>query len=75
MHELSIREMRAALGNLDRLADESGELIVTRHGQAIARILPIKSRKPRPSHADLRNRTPRLVISSAELIRSERDER
>ena len=75
MHELSVREMRASIGRLDRLVDESGELIVTRHGEAIARILPVHPRKPRPNHADLRSRMPRLVIPSAALISSERDER
>jgi len=75
MHELTIREMREALGRLDRLVDASGELILTRRGKAIARILPVQPRKPRPSHADLRERMSRLSTPSADLIREERDER
>jgi len=75
MHELNIREMRASLGQLDQLIDEVGELVVTRHGKAIARILPVQGHKIRPTHADLRNRTARLKVNSATLIREDRDER
>ena len=75
MHKLTVREMRESIGRLDRLMDESGELIVTRHGKAIARILPVHPRKSRPDHADLRNRMARLATPSSELIRRERDER
>ena len=75
MRELNIREMRAAIGRLDRLVDESGEVIVTRHGQPVARILPVRPHRPRPDHSDLRRRMPRLTTPSADLIGDERDER
>lgn len=75
MHHLSVREMRAAIGQLDHLVDESGELIITRRGKAIARILPVDRRRRRPSHSDLRARMPHLEIDSGALIRDERDER
>lgn len=74
MHKISIREMRSSVGKLDRLVDEAGELIVTRHGKAIARILPVQRKRQRPSHSDLRNRTRRLETNSETLIRNERDE-
>jgi antitoxin (DNA-binding transcriptional repressor) of toxin-antitoxin stability system len=67
--------MRASIGRLDRLVDESGELVVTRHGKAIARIVPVGTRKTRPDHSDLRSRMPRLATPSADLISNERDER
>ena len=54
---------------------ESGELIVTKRGKAIARVLPIKGRKNRPDHADLRGCMPRLNEPSEALIAAERDER
>ncbi|GAB6040682.1 type II toxin-antitoxin system Phd/YefM family antitoxin [Endothiovibrio diazotrophicus] len=75
MHQLSIREMRASLGQLDRLVSDAGELVVTRNGKAIARILPIGAPRTRPDHADLRRRTAPLEVDSATLIREERDER
>jgi antitoxin (DNA-binding transcriptional repressor) of toxin-antitoxin stability system len=75
MKELNVREMRAAIGRLDELVDDAGELIVSRRGKAIARILPIAARRQRPDHADLRSRMPRLSTPSEALIRDERDER
>ncbi len=67
--------MRESIGKLDRLVDEAGEIIVTRNGKAIARILPIKGSRQRPSHAELRQSLPRSKMSSATLIRADRDER
>lgn len=75
MNELSVREMRAAIGRLDKLVAESGELIITRHGRPIARILPITGGVTRPDHAELRKQTPLLETSSATPISQERDER
>lgn len=75
MKELNVREMRAAIGQLDKLVEEAGEIIVSRRGSPIARILPVAGKRRRPDHADLRARTRRLSTSSAVLIRAERDER
>ncbi len=75
MKTLSIREMRSTLGCLETLVSESGEIVVTRRGKPIARVLPIAGHKPKPDHADLRKTMPRLAISSEELIAAERDER
>lgn len=75
MHKINIRKMRTSIGNLGNLVDEAGELMVTRHGKAIARILPVRRQRQRPSHSDLRNRTECLATGSEILIRGERDER
>lgn len=72
MQTINVREMCASIGQLDHLVDEAGELIITRQGKAIARILPIQ-RKRRPTHSDLRNRTKCLAVNSETLIRRERD--
>lgn len=74
MKTLSIREMRQALGRLDRLLEEEREIIVARRGQAIARILPIAPARRMPSHADLRAEMAELD-DSTERIRRDRDER
>jgi antitoxin (DNA-binding transcriptional repressor) of toxin-antitoxin stability system len=74
MKTLSIREMRGALGRLDQLIAQEGELIVTRRGKAIARVSPFKPQRSMPSHADHRSRLPRLS-PSAELVREDRDAR
>lgn len=75
MQQLSIREMRESIGQLDHLVNEAGEIIITRHGKAIARVLPIKGSRQRPSHAELRGFLPRSKVSSTTLIRADRDER
>jgi antitoxin (DNA-binding transcriptional repressor) of toxin-antitoxin stability system len=75
MKMLNIREMRASIGRLEELVNDAGELIVSRRGQPIARILPVSPRRPRPDHADLRARIPQLSPPSVVLIREERDER
>jgi antitoxin (DNA-binding transcriptional repressor) of toxin-antitoxin stability system len=74
MKELSIREMRASLGQLDRLLEREGEIVLTRRGTRVARLLPMKQNRKLPSHRDLRKRMP-LLSSSAELVRADRDER
>ena len=75
MKELNVREMRANIGRLDELLEEAGELIISRRGQPIARVLPVSRQRQRPDHADLRRRTALLTTPSADLIRAERDER
>jgi antitoxin (DNA-binding transcriptional repressor) of toxin-antitoxin stability system len=75
MKEINVREMRASIGRLEELVDEAGELVISRHGKPIARVLPMPGRRARPDHADLRARMPRLSQPSEVLIRAERDER
>lgn len=75
MKELNIREMRANVGRLDELVATEGELVITRHGKAIARVLPMPQHRQWPDHAELRQRMSPLKTPSSELIRAERDER
>jgi antitoxin (DNA-binding transcriptional repressor) of toxin-antitoxin stability system len=75
MKELTIREARQSLTHLDRLLETEGEVVITRRGRVIARVQPSEPKRSMPSHADLRAKMPRLTISSAELLRDERDAR
>ena len=75
MRNLSIREIRKELAQLDDLVTREGEIVVTRRGQPIARLLPLRSKRRMPSHADLRASMPRLKKGSEKHIRAERDER
>ncbi|HZA29313.1 MAG TPA: type II toxin-antitoxin system prevent-host-death family antitoxin [Gammaproteobacteria bacterium] len=75
MKQLSIRELRSELPHIDDLLRHEGEILITRRGTPIARVLPIRTATKIPSHADLRARVPRLVRGSEEYIRADRDER
>lgn len=75
MKELSIREFRAAIGNLDEIAEQVGEITITKHGKPILRVLPIHPKLERPLHGDLRQKMPRLKVSSSQRIREDRDDR
>jgi prevent-host-death family protein len=72
---MTIRKIRESIGQLEEMVSESGEIVVTKRGAPIARIVPISGARPRPSHADLRRQIPAPAIASSELIRAERDER
>ena len=75
MKEISVREMRASIGRLDELVLEAGELVISRYGKPIARVLPMPGRGARPDHANLRAQIPFLPEPSEALIRAERNER
>ena len=74
MKTLSIREMRKSLGQLGELVGDEGELVITRHGKAIARVVPVDARRMIPSRSELRRSMPKLR-SSADLVREDRDGR
>ncbi len=75
MKTLTIREMRGALTHLDELLDEEGEILITRRGRAVARLLPVRRRGAAPSHAELRAAMPRMAEGSEALVRKDRDAR
>jgi prevent-host-death family protein len=75
MKQLTIRQMRGALGRLDQLVAVEGEIVVTRRGRPLARIVPVRIAGAAPSHADLRASMPRLRTPSEALVRADRDER
>ena len=74
MRRLSIREAREQLRVIDQLVAKEREIIVTRRGRPVARILPLSGPRRLPSRASLRAKMPCLTPSEA-LVRSERDER
>jgi antitoxin (DNA-binding transcriptional repressor) of toxin-antitoxin stability system len=75
MREISVRELRAELGRLGELLERERELVITRHGQPIARVLRLGLRPRRPSHAGLRAAMPRLAAGSEVGVRADRDAR
>ena len=75
MRSLSIREIRSEIPRLEQILANEGELVITRRGRPIARLLPARMEAKRPFHAKLRSRMKRLIQGSETLIRQDRDER
>jgi prevent-host-death family protein len=75
MRSVSIREMRMALPRLEQLLEEEGEIVITRHGRPVARVLPTVAGSGIPSRAELRSKMHRLEVGSEVLIREDRDAR
>jgi len=75
MKKLNIREARQSLSHLERLLAVEGEVMITRRGEAIARVVQIAQKKSIPSHKNLRERMPRLRKGSEKMIREDRDAR
>lgn len=75
MRSISVREMRTELPRLERILAEEGEVVITRHGKPVARVLPTMPESGIPSRAELRARMRRLEVGSEVLIREDRDGR
>ncbi len=75
MKTLNIRQFRASVGQLDQLVEKTGEVIITRNGKPILRVLPVHGKHVRPDHEDLRSKMPLLKTPSSTYVRQERDER
>jgi len=75
MKKLSIREARQSLSHLDRLLAVEEEVMITRRGDPIARVVQVGRKRPIPSHRDLRDGMKRMHRGSETLLRKLRDER
>ncbi len=75
MKQVSIRDVRSVLSHLDDVLAAEGELVITRHGIPIARLLPVGRAASMPSHADFRKTMPRLRTGSEVAVRADRDGR
>ena len=75
MKKLTIREARQSLSHIERLLEVAGEMMVTRRGKAIARLISIHPKRPMPSHRDLREKMPRMRRGSEKVIREDREAR
>jgi prevent-host-death family protein len=54
MRSISIREMRGVLPRIEQLLAEAGEVVITRNGKPVARLLPTAPEGTIPSRAELR---------------------
>ena len=75
MKKLSIREARKSLSHLERLLLVEEEIMITRRGDPIAKVVQVGRRRPIPSHRDLRDGMKRMHKGSETLLRKDRDER
>ena len=75
MKELSIREIRQDLPHIDELLATEGEVIVTRRGKPVARLLPVSPQRKIRSMTAFRATMTFQEIPSEVLIREDRDAR
>jgi prevent-host-death family protein len=75
MSTVTLAEAKTHLSHLLDQVEAGEEVVITRRGQAIARITPVeKPKQPVKSLAEFRSRMPRWRKSSGELLRDMRDE-
>jgi prevent-host-death family protein len=71
---VGIKQARQELPDLIDRAESGEEIVITRNGRAVAKLVPArKTRRPLPSLAEFRDATGRDGTPSADLIRQERD--
>jgi antitoxin (DNA-binding transcriptional repressor) of toxin-antitoxin stability system len=76
MKTLTIREAREGLSHPDQMFADADEVLVVKHGEPVARILPVEPRKKAfRSLAEFRATMPFQDVPSEILIREDRDER
>ncbi|MDP2809001.1 MAG: hypothetical protein Q8O34_02505 [Rhodocyclaceae bacterium] len=76
MRTITIREAREGLSHPEQLFTDNDEVVVMRRGEPIARILPIKTAKPKfRSLAAFRASQPFQTIPSEVLIAEDREDR
>lgn len=81
MKNLNVREVRQELAHLEDLLKQEGELVITRRGKPVARVLPFEPQavatapKHVPSMKWLRDQMPYQETPTAVLIREDRDAR
>jgi antitoxin (DNA-binding transcriptional repressor) of toxin-antitoxin stability system len=75
MKTLTIREAREGLSHPETLFADSDEVVVTRHGEPVARLLPVNPKPKARSLATFRATLPYQEVPSEVLIREDRDAR
>lgn len=73
MRSMSIRELRAALPTIAQIVEREGDVVLTRHGRPLVRVVPLEPRRNAPSHADLRAGMAPMAVASEDLVRADRE--
>lgn len=75
MKILTIREAREGLSHPEQMFADGDEVVVVRRGEAVARILPVRSRRSLRSLAGFLASQPMQPVSSETLLAEEREDR
>lgn len=75
MKSVNVRELRAEIPRLKETLAREHELVLVSNGEPVARILPVVPKRKVESLAWLRAQMKPTSISTAELLREERDRR
>lgn len=75
MKTITIREAREGLSHPEQMFADNDEVIVTRHGEPVARILPIKPRPVFRSLAEFRASQKPLTPPLSQTVIEDREER
>ncbi len=76
MHAMSLAQAKAHLSELLNAVESGEEVVITRHGRPVARVVPaspLKQPLPMQHLAELRHQVPAWKNSSAESLRELRD--
>jgi len=76
MHAMNLAQAKAHLSELLNTVEAGEEVVITRHGRPIARVVPatpLRQVLPMQRLAELRHQLPAWKGSSAELLRELRD--
>lgn len=75
MKELTIREAREGLSHPERMFADADEILVTRRGKPVARILPVTPQRRLGALRDFLLLQPLQPVTSETLLDEEREER
>lgn len=75
MRVVSLASAKAQLSELIHQAEQGEEILITRHGQPVVRLLAVdRPKRPVAPRASFRDKLPGWSQDSASLIRAARDE-
>ncbi|MBU2640706.1 MAG: type II toxin-antitoxin system prevent-host-death family antitoxin [Gammaproteobacteria bacterium] len=75
MKTLTIREAREGLSHPDQMFADSDEVLVVKHGEPVARILPVEPRRRVRSLRAFLESQPMQTVPSEAILAAEREER
>lgn len=75
MKTLTIREAREGLSHPDQMFADADEVLVVKHGEPVARILPVEPRRQVRSLRAFLESQPMQTVPSEDVLAEEREDR